>query len=512
MDPDLLGLDYYGIDGVFVNVEPSGVDSKTLDYYGIDGLLVAYGSSGSSSANLSKLASYAITVPDVVYPTPVVTKFAGFAVTSSTADGPATTKWTSYAVRGSLPDSAVATKWTSYAVTGLDPASAPMSKLVAYAVRDLASGTGVDVPKFVAYGVLGAKTLTITKFVAYVVKNLGTPIVSNFVAYPSTLPNPRVADITARERRRAAPGNGAREFTAQSRDRLSTQRLAWTMAPETVEAWVTWWQNDLNEGGQWFTASWPHPRGSHAIRRRFIGQPNWIHRGNGAYDLQIDCEVRDVVATAISGGGGGGGGDGGDGGNVKHFTLEATAYALQGQNPFPVGSDMAAYWDSKQAGDPLPYTYVVVKLTNDGNQSGTATVSPIIFGKRGPTIVSQPFGAHRIGTTKISGSVTRIYHVNWAYELDLNQVNAYPNTDLTDSDYVVTALNEASNIEITMDAGAVVEAHYILWDSNLNEGEEFTDINLTPYTNTIQFQYLGLDGALVTQNLNLTIEPNGAVP
>lgn len=119
------------------------------------------------------------------------------------------------------------------------------------------------------------------------------------IIYPTDLPGPRIADIDPKDRLRESKGNGLREVSAKSYDRISYQRLAWTLSAEQAEVWNDWWADDLYFGGRWFSATWPHPRGFFSIERKFMAVPVWTHVGGGAYQLAVDCEVRDLVPYAL---------------------------------------------------------------------------------------------------------------------------------------------------------------------------------------------------------------------
>ena len=150
--------------------------------------------------------------------------------------------------------------------------------------------------KLLAQSVLGPPNdrLSISKLVAYTVVQPVVVLDSVIAVYPESLPNPRVADISATERRRLPQTSTTFEATAKSRDRISRQNLTWTFRPDQAEIFDEWWQTDLEFGGMWFTAYWPSPRGFIAIDRKFIDTPRWTHIGNGVFDVSVICEVRDI--------------------------------------------------------------------------------------------------------------------------------------------------------------------------------------------------------------------------
>lgn len=205
-------------------------------------------------------------------------------------------------------------KLDSYSITSqFSPSSVGLSKVDAFAVTTPWPQTAEAISKFASYlvtypqalpvvtkvlmqSVLGSplNAVSIHKLTAYVVKRPAPPPDPVTATYPESLPNPRVADISATERRRLPQTSTTFEATARSRDRISRQNLTWTLRPDQAEIFDEWWQTDLEFGGMWFTASWPSPRGFIAIDRKFIEAPRWTHIGNGTFEVSVTCEVRDI--------------------------------------------------------------------------------------------------------------------------------------------------------------------------------------------------------------------------
>lgn len=124
---------------------------------------------------------------------------------------------------------------------------------------------------------------------------MSTPIV-----YPDSLPSPKFAPVLADERR-ALP-NG-RPFSARDlqRDRLATRQIQFPpFTSAEMQAFRDFWRDDLDFGGNWFSASrWPTPDGTPWVYK-------WIsvtHNENvpgGYWDVSGVVEVRGVGMPPVS--------------------------------------------------------------------------------------------------------------------------------------------------------------------------------------------------------------------
>ena len=112
------------------------------------------------------------------------------------------------------------------------------------------------------------------------------------LVYPPNLPGPESAPLVpdARALRSDAPGvfrerNFAKDFTGK-------QTLSFFLDPVQAAAFYLFWNEDLLQGGRWFSATWPFSGGNATLARRFSGEMSWAHLGGGAYRVTVESEFR----------------------------------------------------------------------------------------------------------------------------------------------------------------------------------------------------------------------------
>lgn len=112
------------------------------------------------------------------------------------------------------------------------------------------------------------------------------------IEYPSTLPGPVSAPIQSAERRLLSQLPGPRNSRPGQRDRIETQQLSFVFTFDETAIFDAWFKDDLSDGGAWFAASWPLPRGGIGVRK-FIGALEWSeYFTNVGWRLNATCEVR----------------------------------------------------------------------------------------------------------------------------------------------------------------------------------------------------------------------------
>jgi hypothetical protein len=117
------------------------------------------------------------------------------------------------------------------------------------------------------------------------------------IVYPTGLPCPQTSYITKAERRALSDPSRPRQARAVQRDRLELERITWPpMTRDQTEILIDWYRDTLLEGGAWFSATWPSPRGQIEIVRRLIERPRWdyVAGSGGMWLLTALCEVRGV--------------------------------------------------------------------------------------------------------------------------------------------------------------------------------------------------------------------------
>lgn len=126
------------------------------------------------------------------------------------------------------------------------------------------------------------------------------PISGTASAYPATLPVPQEADIQPAERRVLSPPGGLFEARTGQTDRLEFQTISFPPMDEDVAAlWQAWWEVDLVEGGIWFDAVWPLPRGWVSAIRKFVEPPSWEFIPSGRWRVTATFELRGVGELPI---------------------------------------------------------------------------------------------------------------------------------------------------------------------------------------------------------------------
>lgn len=116
------------------------------------------------------------------------------------------------------------------------------------------------------------------------------------IAYPASLPCPAVSTTIPAERRIVSDLPGAKQFRRLESAYLAIERVMWNvLTQEQAEAFQAWWDSELRQGGAWFSAGWPSPRGG-ALLRRFRAPPQWdyIHGGvdRRMWRVSAECDVR----------------------------------------------------------------------------------------------------------------------------------------------------------------------------------------------------------------------------
>lgn len=114
------------------------------------------------------------------------------------------------------------------------------------------------------------------------------------LVYPRTLPCPATLTVVPRERRAqqgSSPYVGsARQLSVDDvRDVVAT----WQLPEARVAAWVSWYDEQLTEGGSWFRATWPLPQGRVPANYRPGGSPTYnLIDGKGVWAVSLGFEIR----------------------------------------------------------------------------------------------------------------------------------------------------------------------------------------------------------------------------
>lgn len=116
-----------------------------------------------------------------------------------------------------------------------------------------------------------------------------TPIV-----YPESLPCPQTSSVTAADRRLLTDKDRPRgDAIAIQRDRLEFEQVTWPPLNAIQTATLrAWWKDVLIEGGAWFEATWPMPRGRVPTVRKFTGSLQWEFIAGGFWRVSGTTEVR----------------------------------------------------------------------------------------------------------------------------------------------------------------------------------------------------------------------------
>ncbi len=112
--------------------------------------------------------------------------------------------------------------------------------------------------------------------------------------YPSVLPCPASLTFVPRERRLLPTVdplvNNARQVQL---DDVSQVRATFVLTEDKAQVWSDWYETDLQEGGAWFTASWPLPQGRGPANWRMVGGPSWaLLNGAGQWQVSVQFEVQ----------------------------------------------------------------------------------------------------------------------------------------------------------------------------------------------------------------------------
>lgn len=114
------------------------------------------------------------------------------------------------------------------------------------------------------------------------------------LVYPRALPCPAAMTVVPRERRAqqgSSPYVGsARQLSVDDvRDVVAT----WQLPEAKVAAWVSWYDEQLTEGGSWFRATWPLPQGRVPANYRPVSSPTYnLVDGKGVWAVSLGFEVR----------------------------------------------------------------------------------------------------------------------------------------------------------------------------------------------------------------------------
>lgn len=111
-------------------------------------------------------------------------------------------------------------------------------------------------------------------------------------AYPATLPCPQTLTSTLAESRLLSE-QPAQQARAISKERLAVVSLSWTLTDVQAATFVDWFDDDIEFGGSWFTATWPTPEGLLLTRSyRFSGRLAWNFIPGGFWTVSAVCEVQ----------------------------------------------------------------------------------------------------------------------------------------------------------------------------------------------------------------------------
>ena len=117
------------------------------------------------------------------------------------------------------------------------------------------------------------------------------------VSYPSTLPQPRAKTDTAADRRQTSDSQAPRESRAIERERRRDEVIEFPpMTRAQASVFWAWFDDDLLDGGAWFTATYPTAQGRVAVTRKFLERPRatFVPSASGGYWLiSATCETRD---------------------------------------------------------------------------------------------------------------------------------------------------------------------------------------------------------------------------
>lgn len=109
--------------------------------------------------------------------------------------------------------------------------------------------------------------------------------------YPLGLPGPSKASWQVKDRARSAGLPGKALYSAAERDFSGTVDLEFFLSNTDAALWYDWWNTTLDQGGSWFTATWPQVTSSLAVYR-FVSPPAYSHVYDGAYRVTVQAACR----------------------------------------------------------------------------------------------------------------------------------------------------------------------------------------------------------------------------
>lgn len=204
------------------------------------------------------------------------------------------------------------------------------------------------------------------------------------IEYPAGLPCPQTSTIALRERRAVSPGMPQR-YRRLSQNPVQTETLTFVF-PTFAQAdrFMSWWRDDLSEGGAWFSAHWPVPQGGSAVRK-FITEPEWSEFVPlVGWRVSVQAEVRGAGTAQVDGNEPPPPGDGFDIGwwdpVQDEFATESAAVENSGMT----------YWNFGAS-----YNYGGIVMTPDANTNvfwELASWEPVIPGDPEPDWVQSEVG------------------------------------------------------------------------------------------------------------------------
>jgi hypothetical protein len=123
------------------------------------------------------------------------------------------------------------------------------------------------------------------------------------IKYPAHLPCPQTTTVVSKERRASSEGEPYR-YRPLQRNCVQLEQLTF-MFPTFQDAkdFMTWYHEELFDGGAWFSATWPLPQGLTSAVRRFVGVPRFpTFMPLVGWKLHTAAEVRGNGLGEVTGG------------------------------------------------------------------------------------------------------------------------------------------------------------------------------------------------------------------
>lgn len=123
------------------------------------------------------------------------------------------------------------------------------------------------------------------------------------IRYPAHLPCPQTTTVSVKERRAMSEGDPIRYRPIQRNDVQLEQLTFMFRSFQLSQDFMNWFRDDLFDGGAWFSAEWPLPKGKARAVRRFLGVPSFpTFMAAVGWKVSVLSEVRGTGLSDVQGG------------------------------------------------------------------------------------------------------------------------------------------------------------------------------------------------------------------